>query len=47
MPKKAFEARKITVGNLHSGMGRVDVKARILDIREREVDVNGEKKKVF
>ena len=47
LPKEAFEPKEVTVGSLHSGMGRVDVKARILDINEREVEANGEKKKVF
>ncbi len=47
LPKDAFKPKEVTVGDLHSGMGRVDVKARILDITEREVEVSGEKKKVF
>ena len=47
LPKDAFEPKEVTVGTLHSGMGRVDVKARILDINEREVTVSGEKKNVF
>jgi replication factor A1 len=47
LPEDAFKPKEVTVGGLHSGMGRVDVKARILEINERDVEVNGEKKKVF
>ncbi len=47
LPKNAFEPKEVTVDKLHSGMGHVDVKARILDINKREVEVSGEKKNVF
>ncbi len=47
LPEDAFKPKEATVAALHSGMGRVDVKARILEINERDVEVNGEKKKVF
>jgi replication factor A1 len=47
LPKSAFEPRKVKVIQLHSGMGRVDVTARVLNVSYRETDVNGETKKVF
>jgi len=47
LPKSAFEPRQVKVKQLHSGMGRVDVTARVLNISCRETEINGETKKVF
>jgi replication factor A1 len=47
LPKTAFEPKEIKVKDLKSGLGRVDVKAKILEVNEREVESDGEKKKVF
>jgi replication factor A1 len=47
LPKEAFKPKELKVKDLRSGIGRVDVSARMLDINEREVVVDGETKKVF
>lgn len=47
LPKSAFEPRKVKVTQLHSGMGRVDVTARVMKVSCRETEINGETKKVF
>ena len=47
LPKSAFEPKQVKVKDLRSGMGRVDVTARVLDVNERDVEVNGETRKVF
>jgi replication factor A1 len=47
LPESAFEPRTLKIKDLRSGIGAVDVTARILEINEREADVNGERKKVF
>ncbi len=47
LPKSAFEPRQVKVKQLHSGMGRVDVTARVLNVESRETEVNGENKKVY
>lgn len=47
LPKDAFEPKEFKVKDLKSGLGTVDVQAIILDLNEREVEVNGETKKVF
>jgi len=47
LPESAFEAKEFKVKDLRSGLGSVDVTARILEINEREVNVSGETKKVF
>jgi len=47
LPKSAFEPKEIKVNDLRSGLGRVDVTAKILELTEREVESDGEKKKVF
>jgi len=47
LPKAAFEPREIKVADLKSGLGRVDVTAKILEIDSRETNVNGETKKIF
>ena len=47
LPESAFEPRTLKIKDLRSGIGAVDVTARILEINERETEVDGEKKKVF
>jgi len=47
LPKSAFEPKKYNVEDLHSGIGRVEVNAKVLDINEREVEIDGKNKKVF
>lgn len=47
LPEDAFKPHKMKVKDLRSGIGRVDVTARIINIQERETEVDGEKKKVF
>jgi len=47
LPEDAFKPHKMNVKNLRSGVGRVDVTARVVNIQERDTEVNGEKKKVF
>jgi replication factor A1 len=47
LPKSAFEPKTVKVSELKSGIGRVDVTARITDLREREVEIDGNKKTIF
>lgn len=47
LPPEAFKPKTVKVNELKSGVGSVDITAVILEIVEREVNVNGEKKKVF
>ncbi|UCB58536.1 MAG: hypothetical protein JSV67_08015 [Thermoplasmatales archaeon] len=47
LPKSAFEPKKVKLKDLRSGMGKVDLTARVLEISARDTDVNGETKKVF
>lgn len=47
LPESAFKPRKMKVIDLRSGVGAVDVIARILEINERTTEVDGETKKVF
>jgi replication factor A1 len=47
LPESAFEPKIMKIEDLRSGVGAVDVTARILEINERETEVDGETKKVF
>ena len=47
LPKSAFEPKEFKMGDLKSGLGRVEVTARVLELTERETEVDGEKKNVF
>jgi replication factor A1 len=47
LPETAFVPKEAKVIDLRSGMGTVDVTARIIEINERETEVNGVSKKVF
>jgi len=47
LPESAFEPKTVKIMDLRSGIGAVDVTARILELNERETEVDGETKKVF
>ncbi len=47
LPDTAFKPKEYDVGDLRSGIGQVEVTAKILDINKREVTVNGSSKNVF
>ena len=47
LPKSAFEPREYKVEDLRSGLGRVEVTGKVLEINQRETEVDGEKKLVF
>jgi ssDNA-binding replication factor A large subunit len=47
LPKEAYEPKKVTIYELHPLMGAIDLSACILEIEEKEVEVDGEKKIVF
>lgn len=47
LPENAFIPKEFKVKDLRSGIGTIDVSARILEINEREVNVENETKKVF
>jgi len=47
LPETAFKPRELKVNELRSGIGAVDLIAKIEEINERETDINGDKKKVF
>jgi replication factor A1 len=47
LPESAFKPKELKVGDLRSGLGAVDIIARILEINEREAEVDGKTKKVF
>ena len=47
LPESAFEPRAMKINDLRSGIGAVDVTARILEINERKAEIDGETKKVF
>lgn len=47
LPESAFEPREVKVKDLRSGIGTVDVTSRILEVKQRETEVEGEAKKVF
>ncbi len=47
LPKSAFEPKEYTISDLRSGLGRVEVTAKIIDINDREVKVDDKNKKVF
>ena len=47
LPPEAFKPKIVKVNELKSGIGSVDIKVIIIEVNEREVNVNGEQKKVF
>jgi replication factor A1 len=47
LPESAYEPKEAKIVDLRSGIGTVDVTARIIDVNERETEVDGQTKKVF
>ena len=47
LPKDAFKPKELKIIDLRSGIGSVDVKALILEINDRNVEVKDKTKKVF
>lgn len=47
LPESAFEPRELKVKDLRAGIGTVDITARVLEVNEREIQVDGETRKVF
>lgn len=47
LPETTYEPKEFKVKDLRSGLGTVEVTARVLDLNERVVDVDGVTKKVF
>ena len=47
LPEEAFVPKEVNVIDLKSGIGAVDVTARVIEINERETVVEGVSKKVF
>jgi len=47
LPETAYESKEVKIKDLRSGLGSVEVTARILDLNERETETDGKKKKVF
>jgi replication factor A1 len=47
LPESAFVPREVKVIDLRSGIGSVDVTARIIELNERDTEVEGVSKKVF
>jgi replication factor A1 len=47
LPEMNLEPREYKIKELHGGLSSVGLTARILEIQDRDVDVSGQKKKVF
>ena len=47
LPESNYELRDYKINDLRSGLVEIKITGKILDIKEREVEVDGEKKKVF
>ena len=47
LPESAYEPKEFKIKDLRSGLGAVEITARVLDINDKETEVNGEKKTVF
>lgn len=47
LPETAFKPRECNVGDLKSGIGKVEVTAKIVELNEKEIKVDGETKKIF
>jgi replication factor A1 len=47
VPEASMEPKDYKIKDLRSGIGAVEVTVRIIEINQREVEVNGTKKKVF
>lgn len=47
LPKNAFEPREYKINDLRSGLGVVEVTAKIIELDKKEIEINGVKKKIF
>ena len=47
IPEVNLEPREYKLKDLRGGLSNIELTARILDIKEREVEISGQKKKVF
>lgn len=47
LPKEAYEPKKCMIQDLYPGFGAVDLKVFVLEVGEKEVEVDGEKKTVI
>ncbi len=47
LPKNAFEPREYKINDLRSGLGVVEVTAKIIELDKKETEINGVKKKIF
>ncbi len=47
LPKDTFEPKKQKITDLHAGIGKVEIKAVILDVSDRKVTIDDEEKTVF
>lgn len=47
LPETTYEPKEFKVKDLRSGLGVVETTVQILEMNDRDVEVNGEKKKVF
>ena len=47
LPEMSLEPRGYKINELRGGLSAVEITARILEIKDREVDISGQKKKVF
>lgn len=47
LPESAFKPRECQVDELKSGIGKVEVTAKIVELNEKEIEVEGNKKKIF
>jgi replication factor A1 len=47
LPEISIEPREYKVRELRGGLSSIEVTARILEVKDRDVDISGQKKKVF
>lgn len=47
LPESTFKPKEIKVKDLRSGIGAVEITVKIIELKERETEVEGVKKKVF
>ncbi len=47
LPESAFKPKECKVDELKSGIGKVEVTAKIVELNEKEIEVENEKKKIF
>ena len=47
IPKISLEPKEYKIKDLRSGLGSVEISVKIIELKQREVEVKGEKKKVF